>query len=133
MPRQKNDGRGRVGGRAKGTPNKDTADLREWVRNLVDDNRDQIVADLAELEPRERIAFLEKMMRYVIPQQSQITQEATDGGTEKLLAKIAAEEPILCEWIQGRYSDEPRKLIIGFDGYEEYKAAIDNDAPMIRL
>ena len=39
MARQKNDGKGRIGGRAKGTPNKVTASLREFIKKMIDDNR----------------------------------------------------------------------------------------------
>ena len=45
MTRQKNDGRGRLGGRQKGTPNKVTATLREWVADLLDRNRERIEED----------------------------------------------------------------------------------------
>ena len=41
MTRQKNDGRGRLGGRQKGTPNKVTATLREWVADLLEQGADR--------------------------------------------------------------------------------------------
>lgn len=37
---------GRLGGRAKGTPNRFTGELREWLEQLINDNREQIQADL---------------------------------------------------------------------------------------
>ncbi|MBD5272943.1 MAG: hypothetical protein HDS42_06755 [Bacteroides sp.] len=67
MARKKNDGRGRLGGRAKGTPNKATADLREWVRNIIDDNREQIEKDVKCLDPEKRLQFIEKLLKYVLP------------------------------------------------------------------
>lgn len=67
MARQKNDGKGRLGGRSKGTPNKVTATAKEWLAALIDKNRRQIERDLKQLEPKERLQILEKLMQYVIP------------------------------------------------------------------
>ena len=67
MAREINDGRGRLGGREKGTPNKITADLRVMIKQLVAENIEQIREDLASLEPQERLKFLEKLMSYVVP------------------------------------------------------------------
>lgn len=70
MARQKNDGKGRLGGRAKGTPNKTTASLKEWIEGLIQDNRQQFVADLKQLTPIERLKVLERLMQYVIAKPS---------------------------------------------------------------
>ena len=67
MARPKNDGKGRLGGRAKGTPNRVTATAKEWLTALIDKNRHQIERDLKQLEPKERLHILEKLMQYVIP------------------------------------------------------------------
>lgn len=42
MGRLANDGRGRLGGRAKGTGNKPLAPLNEWVNRLLNANRKRI-------------------------------------------------------------------------------------------
>lgn len=70
MARQKNDGRGRLGGRAAGTPNKVSGTLKEWLTSLIDKNRAQIEKDLQDLEPKERLQMIEKLMQYVIPKQA---------------------------------------------------------------
>lgn len=54
MGRPKNDGRGRLGGRKKGTKNKPKDTIGEWVENLVNRNRAQFEADLLEMKPAER-------------------------------------------------------------------------------
>ena len=58
----KNDGRGRLGGRAKGTPNRVTGTVREWLSGLIDRNRKQMEADLATLDPKTRLFMLEKLL-----------------------------------------------------------------------
>ena len=63
-------------GRPKGTPNKVTADLRVWVENLIGSNLLQMEQDLKNLEPKDRLMILEKLMQYSIPKQQAITVEA---------------------------------------------------------
>ena len=77
MARQKGDGRGRLGGRSKGTPNKITASLREWIASIIDKNRSQIEIDLKVLEPRDRLQVLERLMQYVIPKQKEVESKVT--------------------------------------------------------
>ena len=70
MARQKNDGKGRLGGRQKGTPNKVTSNVREWLFVLINKNRKQIERDIKALEPKDRLQILEKLMQYVVPKQT---------------------------------------------------------------
>lgn len=85
MARKANDGRGRLGGRAKGTPNKSTSDLKNWLSGLLNDNRNQFEKDLRELLPEERIKVLSGLFNYVIPkQQSLSVEEQIRNETESL-------------------------------------------------
>lgn len=72
MARQKNDGRGRIGGRSKGTPNKVTSTVKDWISQLIDDNRSQIEKDIKRLSPKDRLQMFEKLMQYVIPKQQSV-------------------------------------------------------------
>lgn len=62
----------KTGGRQAGTPNRVTVELRDFVSNLIDDNRGQILDDLKKLKPTERLSFLERLMQYVIPKQQTV-------------------------------------------------------------
>ena len=62
-------------GRPKGTPNKITQDMRQWLSTVIDKNRRQIERDLKALEPKERLQMLEKLMQYVIPKQQAVSAE----------------------------------------------------------
>ena len=73
MARQKNDGRGRLGGRAKGTPNRITASVKDWIFQVIDKNRLQMEKDIEALEPKDRLQVLEKLMQYVIPKQQSVS------------------------------------------------------------
>lgn len=92
MARQKNDGRGRLGGRAKGVPNKITGDLRTFLSKVVDDNREQIVKDLECLQPRERLLILERFMNYIIPKQQSVKADVNNksGIDDSILARLDA-------------------------------------------
>lgn len=58
MGRLINDGRGRMGGRAKGTKNKPAEPLNAWAAGLVNRRRAQFEKDLDALTPSERAAVL---------------------------------------------------------------------------
>lgn len=62
-------------GRPKGTPNKITQDVRQWLSTVIDKNRRQMERDLKALEPKERLQMLEKLMQYVIPKQQAVSAE----------------------------------------------------------
>lgn len=63
----------KTGGRKKGTPNKSTSTIREWLTNLIGKNQRQMEKDLKALEPKERLQMLEKLMPYVLPKQASMT------------------------------------------------------------
>ncbi len=93
MARQKNDGRGRMGGRAKGTPNKVTSTLRGSVASIIDRNRRQSESDLKELEPKERLQMLEKLMQYVLPKQQAVSasvalESLSDSQLDELVKEL---------------------------------------------
>lgn len=70
MGRKKNDGKGRLGGRAKGTPNKISGTVKEWLQAVIDNNREQFEDDLQSLEPNERIKVISNLFQYVVPKAS---------------------------------------------------------------
>lgn len=74
MPRQKNDGRGRLGGRAKGTPNKSTSELRHIIADLwhTYQHSGQFATDLQCLDPAERITVMEKYAQYIAPKMKSV-------------------------------------------------------------
>lgn len=82
----------KTGGRVKGTPNKVTYSLKEWITSLIDKQRTQIEQDLQELEPKERLQMIEKLMQYVIPKQAaQQVKLDFDSLTDKQLQQIINE------------------------------------------
>lgn len=91
---QKKGQTGNPNGRPKGTPNKVTTELRSWIAQLIDNNRDQLERDLKKLGPRERWAVIEKLMQYTIPRLQNVegkfdlnnlTEEQLDIVIDRLL------------------------------------------------
>ena len=58
----------KVGGRAKGVPNKLTLELRERIKLFLEDNFSLVERDFQTLEPEKRIALFERYLKFVLPQ-----------------------------------------------------------------
>lgn len=86
-------GQPKTGGRKKGTPNKVTGDLREWLSGFLNGNREQLEKDFAALEPNERIFAFPRLIGYIIPKQQAVTVEAQVEAEFKQLQKLLADAP----------------------------------------
>ena len=107
MPRSKNDGRGRLGGRAKGTPNKATSTVKEWLTQLVDANRKQIEKDLKGMEPGERVKLFALLLNYIVPKQQAVSVEASIQAEYNELTKILQTAP---DEVIDRIADRIREI-----------------------
>ncbi|GAB6395248.1 MAG: hypothetical protein MdMp024_1571 [Bacteroidales bacterium] len=67
---------GNPNGRPKGSPNKVTAELREWITGLIAGNREQFDSDWQALEPYQRLVLLEKLLAYVLPKPAPEKEES---------------------------------------------------------
>ncbi len=57
----------KFGGRKKGTQNKVTTDLRASIKLFLDNNWSQAQAEFDELGAKDKLAFLEKLLKYALP------------------------------------------------------------------
>lgn len=69
---------GNPSGRPKGTPNKVTSTMREWVSEILANNQKQLEADFKALTPKERWQIAERLMNYVMPKQQAISGEIVE-------------------------------------------------------
>ena len=65
----------KTGGRVIGTPNRVTTDLKMWINDLLDSNREQIIKDIRSLEPNQRVAIFERLLSYAVPKQQSVTAQ----------------------------------------------------------
>ena len=63
----------KFGGREKGTPNKLTAELRSALKDVLYDEIEQIPHRLDELEAKDRLELLVKLLPYVLPKVNNIS------------------------------------------------------------
>ena len=59
--------RKKTGGRIQGTPNKETASIREAFKSMIEDNLELIKADLASLEPVQRLKVVTELAKFCVP------------------------------------------------------------------
>lgn len=93
MGRLVNDGKGRMGGRAKGTPNKATTDLKAWVGYILDNGRDKFVESLEQLEPSEYIKVFTGLLNYALPKQAATTPDDILEKEKKMMQELLLSMP----------------------------------------
>lgn len=93
MSRMRNDGKGRIGGRCKGTPNKVTTDLKTWIADILDNGRGNFEKKLEKLPPMEYVRVFTSLLNYVLPkQQAESIKENTQEEYNNLI-KLIDEAP----------------------------------------
>jgi len=83
----------KTGGRQRGTENRATSTIKNWVQNLLDENRQVFEDDLKKLEPPQRVQILEKMLKYTIPTLQSVDMKAQVEA--QVSAEYAALENLL--------------------------------------
>ena len=84
----------KTGGRAKGTPNKVTQEVRELFNELVRENLPQLRIDLATLEPYQRVNALVKLSQFILPKPTEATLEITGINPKDVWLSLSPEERI---------------------------------------
>ncbi len=59
-------------GKPRGAKNRTTIEVKQALQKIVDKELDQVDKYLKQLEPKERLDFLIKLLPYVTPKQSEI-------------------------------------------------------------
>lgn len=81
------------GGRPKGAKNKVTIEVKEFLSNFLNENLSTLQEDFDNLESKERLYFIEKLLKYVVPIKAdhtvkQPTSKYADWTTEQIKAEI---------------------------------------------
>ena len=88
-----------TGGRQKGTPNKTTAFSKMVIQEIVTDyvNGDNFINDLKELEPKERLDVMIKLMGFITPKPQSVDMTLTterEKTIEDQLAELSKENDV---------------------------------------
>jgi hypothetical protein len=63
----------KTGGRAAGTPNRVTSELRKSLKSIIAAELDALPVTLAELSPKERLELLIKLLPFAMPKVNHIS------------------------------------------------------------
>lgn len=77
-------------GRGKGTPNKTTKEMKDFIASVLSENLDKMREDFDKMSPATRWTLLEKFGKYVIPTLAQSQVNAEVNGDINI--KISFEE-----------------------------------------
>ncbi len=69
---------GNPNGRPKGSLNRNTTELKEAIKIILDSELSKVQKYLAQLKPKERLEFIVKLLPYVVSKQNQI-DHTTNG------------------------------------------------------
>ena len=81
----------KTGGRTKGTPNKASSAVRGAITKMLDGyfSSDMFVQDIAVLEPKDRVAAMEKFAAYVAPKLQATTLDLTEESKKTIEDRLA--------------------------------------------
>jgi len=78
----------KFGGRKKGTPNHTTKELRNLFADFVNANISTLQADFDKLEPKDRLLFMERLARLILPPPVHELETLTDEQLDELINRL---------------------------------------------
>ncbi len=81
----------KTGGRTAGTPNRTTKDFREQINSFLDKNWPKVQHDFDAMEPKDKLLFIEKLLKYTLPTLSSVAvdyERLSDAQLDLLIDKL---------------------------------------------
>lgn len=78
-------------GRPKGRPNKTTDELRQVFQAFIETNIETLQNDFDKLEPKDRLLFIEKIAKIVLPPPMNELQRLSDEQLDELIHRLKKE------------------------------------------
>jgi hypothetical protein len=83
----------KTGGRKGGTLNKATADFRLQINSFLAKNWNKVQLDFDKIDPKDRLQFIEKLLRYTTPALSSVSatidyEKLSDQDLETIISKL---------------------------------------------
>lgn len=79
-------------GRPKGKPNVSTDKLRTLLHEFIDNNMESLQENYDKLEPKDRLNFINSLLRHVLPQPLQELEKLTDEQLDLLIQKLKSHD-----------------------------------------
>ncbi len=79
---------GNPGGRPRGSKNRADQELKDWVRDFVDGQRNQFKRDMKALTPGQRVKIMEKLFAYVVPRKQSISMDEVIQAEYKEIERL---------------------------------------------
>ncbi|MDX9846660.1 MAG: hypothetical protein RBT74_06745 [Tenuifilaceae bacterium] len=88
MPFKKGDERINRDGRKRGKPNRTTEQLRQLVQSFIETNIEDIQDQYDLLEAKDKLLFLEKLLKVVLPPPIISLEQLSEEDIERLINKL---------------------------------------------
>ena len=75
-------------GRRRGTPNKSTEELRELLKNFFELNFETLQSDFDKLEAKDRLFFMERLIRHILPNPLHELERLTDQQLDEIISRL---------------------------------------------
>ena len=82
--------RQKTGGRKANTPNRINAEAKEVIQNLVNSEVNKIPQLLEELQPKDRLEILIKLIAFVVPKQTKLQLEADESRFNPVIINLGS-------------------------------------------
>lgn len=79
---------GNPAGRKKGKANRTTDELRSLLQNFIDANIETLQADFDQLEAKERLTYIERLLKHVLPAPMGELERLTDDQLDQLINRL---------------------------------------------
>lgn len=94
----------KTGGRQKGTTNKITKDLRQLLKDFVSGELNNIDNLLPQVEPKDRLELLVKLLPYTLPRYEQVAVEDEQKSSEANIYQALNSQDLLNK-LDGTYKN----------------------------
>lgn len=82
------DPRRNIAGRPKGAQNKSVEQIRKTVKDFIANNIETIQADFDSLEPKDRLNFIEKLFKHILPAPLHPLEQLTEEQLRQLITDL---------------------------------------------
>ena len=101
----------KTGGRQKGTPNKITAEKREFLSNLFSENYELIQQDFLNLDSYQRCMVITKILPYILPKMQPVCETEEQKRAAEQLRLYSNIADIVFFWEQQKHDEQQRMQV----------------------